>query len=92
MGLYSLKIHQGEKVLDTGVRVAAAVEGVDFTEWQGMYITELSLAQWTIVSGFWASHSIFHIKITCHSPDKKIFLVIAQFATDAYRKHKKMIL
>lgn len=38
MGLYTLKIHQGGKVLDTGVRVAAAVEGVDFTEWQGMYV------------------------------------------------------
>ncbi|KAK3750401.1 hypothetical protein QZH41_005560 [Actinostola sp. cb2023] len=34
MGVYTLKIQMGEQMRDTGVKVAAAVDGVDFTEWQ----------------------------------------------------------
>lgn len=35
MGVYTLKFQMGGEMRETGVKVAAAVDGVDFTEWQG---------------------------------------------------------
>lgn len=37
MGVYTLKLQMGSAMKETGVKVAAAVDGVDFTEWQGQY-------------------------------------------------------
>lgn len=37
MGVYTLKLQMGDEMKDTGVQVAAAVDGVDFTEWQGKF-------------------------------------------------------